>query len=131
MSYNSSLIIIPNSNSSITKSSSSSSYNKLVRLARVARLYRLLRIVRLFKIFKILRYSQLVQDMMDRVKMNAAAGRMIMILILGFFSVHLVSCLWFIAAKFDDFNPSTWTFRMNLIDRSSYFLYLESLYWSL
>ena len=80
------------------------SYNKLLRLARIARLYRLLRIVRLFKIFKIFRYSQIVQKFMDKIKMNAAASRMIMILLLGFFTVHLVSCLWYLLAKFDDFD---------------------------
>lgn len=94
--------------------STSASYNKLIRIARVARLYRLLRIVRLFKIFKIFRYNQMVQRFMDKIKLNAAAGRMIMILIMGFFSVHLVSCLWFLLAKFRDFDPDTWVYRMKL-----------------
>lgn len=63
--------------------------------------------------------------------MNAAVKRMIFILVFAFFSVHLISCFWFLAAKFDDFNPNTWVAIMNLQDEASTTLYLECLYWAL
>jgi hypothetical protein len=91
-------------------------YNKLIRIARVARLYRLLRIVRLFKIIKIFRYSKVVQRFLDIIKLNAAVGRMIMILIIGFFSVHLVSCFWYLFAKLRDYDPDTWVYRLGFQD---------------
>ena len=69
-----------------------------MRITRVARLYRLIRIIRIFKIFKIFRYSPQILKLLDRIKLNAAASRMIMILLLGFFTVHLVSCFWYLLA---------------------------------
>ena len=65
------------------------SYNQLMRITRLTRLYRLLRIMRIFKIFKIFRFSHSLQRFLDRIKLNAAASRMIMILMLGFLTVHL------------------------------------------
>jgi hypothetical protein len=73
----------------------------------------------------------MVQRFMDKIKMNAAAGRMIMILIMGFFSVHLVSCFWFLFAKFRDFDPDTWVYRMKKQDSAPADLYLECIYWAL
>ena len=61
---------------------------------------------------KIIRYSISLQKLMHKIKMNVAAGRMILILILGCFVVHLVSCLWYFLAKIDDFNEDTWVYRM-------------------
>lgn len=29
---------------------------------------------------------------------------------------HLFACLWFFAAKIDDFGPDTWVYRKNLLD---------------
>jgi hypothetical protein len=68
---------------------------------------------------------------MDKIKMNASVGRMIMILTMGFFSVHLVSCFWYLAAKFKDFDPDTWTYRLSLLDKPYSDLYLECIYWAL
>jgi len=51
---------------------------------------------------------------MDKIKMNAAITRMIFTLIFAFFSVHLISCFWYLAAKFDDLNPETWVAILNL-----------------
>ncbi len=102
-----------------------------MRLARIARLYRLLRIVRLFKIMKIIRYSISLQKLMDKIKMNVAAGRMIMMMILGCFLVHLVSCLWYFLAKIDDFGEETWIYRMKEVDKPIKHIYLECLYWSI
>jgi hypothetical protein len=46
--------------------------------------------------------------------MNAGVTRMIVTLIFAFFSVHLISCFWFMAAKFKDFDQDTWVARMSL-----------------
>jgi hypothetical protein len=124
------LQLFESGDSSDSENGSRQDYNRLVRLARIARLYRLLRIIRLFKIMKIIRYSISLQKLMDKIKMNVAAGRMILILILGFFFVHLVSCLWYFIAKIDEFNEDTWVFRMKKQDKGMSHIYLECLYWS-
>jgi roadblock/LC7 domain-containing protein len=105
-------------------------YNKLIRITRIVRLYRLLRIFRLFKIMKLLRYSVSLQRIMEKIKMNAAASRMILITFLGIFFVHLVSCFWYFAAKMDDFGPDTWIFRLKMQDHTMPHIYLECCYWS-
>jgi hypothetical protein len=87
---------------------------------------------------KIIRYSISLQKLMDKIKMNVAAGRMILILILGCFFVHLkdncyiclVSCLWYFIVKIDEFNEDTWVFRMKKQDDGIAHIYLECLYWS-
>jgi hypothetical protein len=51
---------------------------------------------------------------MDKVKLNAGVQRMIITLVFAFFSVHLISCFWYMSAKFNDFNPDTWVARLNV-----------------
>ena len=35
-------------------------------------------------------------------------------IVFAIFAVHLISCFWFLAAKFDDFDPDTWVARLEL-----------------
>lgn len=119
------------SSAPVTRHSNTAHYNKLLRLSRLPRLYRLLRILRLFKIIKLMKNNHSVQRFMDKVKMNAAVGRMIFILIFAFFSVHLVSCFWYLSASLYDIDPTTWVARLSLQDEDNPTLYLECLYWAL
>src|SRR5688572_27219034 len=68
---------------------------------------------------------------MDKIKLNAGVSRMIFTLVFAFFSVHLISCFWFMTAKYDDLGPETWVARRGLLDKPNATLYLESLYWAL
>ena len=68
---------------------------------------------------------------MDKIKLNAGVSRMIVTLIFAFFSVHLISCFWFLSAKFNDLDPTTWVGRMGYEDKEDTYLYLECVYWSL
>lgn len=63
--------------------------------------------------------------------MNAGVTRMIFTLIFAFFSVHLISCFWFLAAKLNDFDETTWVARLGYQDKTDALLYLECVYWSL
>lgn len=72
-----------------------------------------------------------LQRLMEKIKMNAAASRMILITFLGIFFVHLVSCFWYFAAKLDDFGPDTWVFRLKMQDKPLGRIYLECAYWAL
>jgi hyperpolarization activated cyclic nucleotide-gated potassium channel 1 len=55
--------------------------------------------------------------MFDFMKMNAGVMRMLSVTITVAFIVHLMSCLWFLVAKMDDFNPDTWVTRLNYLDK--------------
>ena len=79
---------------------------------------------------KLLRYSVGLSRIMEKIKMNAAASRMILIIVLGIFFVHLISCFWYFAAKTDDSSPDTWVYRMKKQDAPLYHLYLECSYWA-
>lgn len=78
------------------------------------RLYRLLRILRLFKLFKIMKTSKTMQKFLEKIQLNAGIGRMLLVIVFAIFAVHLISCFWFLAAKFDDFDPDTWVARLEL-----------------
>jgi hypothetical protein len=96
--------------------SSNASDVKLLRLARLPRLYRLIRILRLFKMLRLLKYNSSFKKIFEAMKMNSGIMRMLTVIISVFFLVHLMSCAWFLAAKFDDFNPDTWVVRGNYLD---------------
>src|SRR5688500_17261709 len=81
---------------------------KLVRLARLPRLYRLLRILRMFKMLRLLKHNKVIADFIDKLQMNAGISRMIVVTISMFFMVHLMSCFWFLSAKFNDFEYDSW-----------------------
>jgi len=91
---------------------------KLLRLARLPRLYRLIRILRLFKMLRLLKYNASFKKIFEAMKMNSGIMRMLTVIISVFFLVHLMSCAWFLSAKFDDFNPDTWVVRGGYIDSS-------------
>lgn len=43
---------------------------------------------------------------------------------------HVFACFWFLTAKFDNFDPDTWVYRLNVIDLDPSIQYLYSIYWS-
>ncbi len=74
-----------------------------MRLARLPRLYRLLRILRIFKMLRLLRFNRTFKKYFDTLKMNAGIMRMVQVTVTVFLMVHLMSCFWFLAAKFNNF----------------------------
>ena len=64
---------------------------------------------------------------------------MLMLLIFGFFLIHLFACFWYLSAKFYDFGPDTWVARKGLLGISDFDelytvtvqKYVESTYWAL
>ena len=82
--------------------------NKLFRLARLQRLYRLLRIFRVIKLIKINKYNSAIQKFVDKMEMERSTTRLIMILIVSLFLVHLFACFFYLSAKMNDFANNTW-----------------------
>lgn len=89
-------------------SSGAGNNNHLQRLAKIPRLYRLLRILRLVKLVRVVKYSSFLKSLMAEIKMNAGINRMLQTTAIVFLMVHLVSCIWFLIAKMNDFHEDTW-----------------------
>ena len=49
---------------------------------------------------------------------------------LALFFAHLVSCVYFLLSKINEFGPDTWVAKRGITDRSSSYQYLVAFYWS-
>jgi len=65
-----------------------------------------------------MKYSKSVFNFFNNLRMNAGIQRMLSVAATVFLMVHLMSCLWFLAAKMEDFGPGTWVARLGLIEAS-------------
>jgi hypothetical protein len=92
---------------------------KLVRLARLPRLYRLIRILRMLKMIRIFRKTQQFKEYISSFNISVGMIRMLNVLGLQFFMVHLMACFWFLAATFEDNLYDTWVGAKGLVDESS------------
>lgn len=101
-------------------------YNKLLRLARLPRLYRLMRILRIFKMTKIFKNNKKFLAVVKTIKMNEGVMKLIKVAVGTLLLVHLMTCFWFLFAKFSDFDPDTWVFRVDIRDESHWYQYLIS-----
>lgn len=89
---------------------------KLTRLARLPRLYRLMRILRMVKMLRIFRKSSQFKDWMNTLNISVGLIRMLNVLAIMFFLVHLMACFWFMAASFEDNMYNTWVGGRGLVD---------------
>ena len=95
------------------------------------RLYRLMRIMRLFKILSLFKQNEQLMKFFDFLNMHNGLLRMLKITAATFFIVHLMSCFWFLSAKFNDFDEDCWVVYRGIQDREGGYLYLTALYWAL
>mmetsp|Transcript_37721 Transcript_37721/g.27802 ORF Transcript_37721/g.27802 Transcript_37721/m.27802 type:complete len:162 (-) Transcript_37721:287-772(-) len=93
-------------------------------------MYRLLRILKLFKMLRLLNHNKSMKKLMDMIRLHSGIMRMITVIISVAFLVHIVGCVWFLAAKFEDFNPKTWVVRNEYLDETPLVQYLASIYWA-
>jgi hypothetical protein len=66
--------------------------------------------VRLFK------YNTTLKKLVDIVKLNSGIARMLGVTVTVLFMVHLMSCFWFLVARFNDFSPDTWVAKLGVMD---------------
>ena len=76
----------------------------------------MIRILRLLKIMKVFKQNATISNIVDKLQLNAAFVRMIAMLFVELFMVHIYACFWFLASKFDDHGPDTWVGIMGLQD---------------
>ena len=85
-----------------------------------------MRILRLFKMTKIFKNNKNFQALIRIIKMNEGVMKLIKVAAATLLLVHLMTCFWFLFAKFSDYNPDTWVFRKGIIDSSHWYQYLLS-----
>lgn len=88
---------------------------RLVRLARLPRLYRLIRIVRMLKMIKIMKNSAFLNNLTERLG-DASRLRLLKMLGMIIYMVHIVSCLWHMMANFNGFPFNCWVQMNNIRD---------------
>ena len=103
---------------------------KLARLARLPRLYRLIRILRMLKMLRVFKKSTYFKEQLDSLNISVGMIRMIKVLIMMAFLVHLMSCFWFMAATFEDNLYDTWVGGRGIVDYQELDQYFQSWYWA-
>ncbi|OMJ72010.1 hypothetical protein SteCoe_29654 [Stentor coeruleus] len=110
-------------------SGSRRSYNSLLRLARLPRLAKLLRLSRLLKVLKNGNSnSSFMRKIEDTLDIKTSAMRLFQGFMTAVVLLHLMACLWFYSARFQDFDVNTWVVKYGYIDLDIGSLYLRSLY---
>ena len=107
-----------------------SGYNSAMRLARLPRLYRLFRLVKVFKALGHYRNVAYMEKVQDCLQINSRLVKLAKFLIIVFFCVHFMGCLWFFSARLSDFEPDSWVVRCNFLDESTGYQYLAAVYWT-
>ena len=103
---------------------------KLTRLARIPRLYRLLRILRMVKMLRIFKRSGEISEWMNSLDINLGLIRMLKVLSLSLFLIHLMSCFWYMAATLEDDIWNTWVGAKDIVDNHWIDHYVYAFYWA-
>jgi hypothetical protein len=67
---------------------------------------------------RLFRYNVFIKRVMFQIKLNPGYTKLIKVMITMFLLVHLVSCFYYMVAKFTDFDPKSWIVTNKLIDSS-------------
>ena len=103
---------------------------KLARLARLPRLYRLIRILRMIKMLRIFRKSSQFKEWINSLNVSVGLIRMMNMLSLMFFLVHLMACFWFMAATLEENLFDTWVGGRDVVDSEKNYQYFNAFYWA-
>ena len=55
---------------------------------------------------------------------------MLTVMVYVIISVHIISCLWVMTSKIDNYNENTWLFRKGVVNASGADQYLFAIYWA-
>lgn len=55
---------------------------------------------------------------------------MLTVMVYVLISVHIISCLWVMTSKVDNYNEDTWLYRKNAISATGADQYLFAIYWA-
>ncbi|CAI2381160.1 unnamed protein product [Moneuplotes crassus] len=99
--------------------------NDLARLARLVRLYKL---VKLFRIVK--QGGKIKKYAADALKLNMVKERILTFILFLTITCHVLSCMWYFSASWDDFSPDTWVAKTNYQDESDLRKYIYCFYFT-
>ena len=106
-------------------------FGDLGKILKLPRMYKMIKILRLFKLVRLMKYSRSIKKILQAFKMNQGIKRMITVTITMLFLVHLMGCIFFLVAKFDDLHSDTWVARSDLIYEEPSRQYLLAVNWAL
>lgn len=118
--------------------SSAASSAKLIRLSRLPRLYRLVRVVRMLKMMKVFKSSQFFASIFESLNNNIVGTRLLKLVFLTFYLVHLMACFWYGYANFIGYPYNSWVMA-NEVRQSSPIVvvgdpgpykYMVAVYWA-
>ncbi|OMJ65665.1 hypothetical protein SteCoe_37823 [Stentor coeruleus] len=89
---------------------------------------KLIQLVRLFEKIKNFLFLKIVDIFIIRNKVIAHFAKIFVVIAL---CLHLVSCIFYVSARIDDFNPDTWVSRNGLKNAEASDKYLASIYWAI
>jgi hypothetical protein len=111
--------------------SNDDSFGGLGKIMKMPRIYKMIKILRLFKLVRLMKYSRSIKKILQAFKMNQGIKRMITVTITMLFAVHLMGCVFFLVAKFEDLEANTWVARAGLIYALPSRQYLFAVNWAL
>lgn len=115
----------------INPDSQRASYNTLSKLMRLKNLPRLFRLSKLLIYFKDNKDFPVLDNIYYFFSFSTSIVKFLNTVFTILISLHIISCLWYLTAKIDDFGPDTWIYRNNLLDLSAFESYVYSVYWAL
>lgn len=93
--------------------------------------YRLFKITRLVKVFNAYQKNNLIEKMQDFLDLNSRMVKLINFVITTFVGIHIMGCLWYLAAKYEGLEPDSWVVRYGILDEPTHTLYISSIYWAM
>jgi CRP-like cAMP-binding protein len=103
-------------------------YNKLFRLLRLPRLYKLFKVFRMNRLIGIFKKYSCVKKFLHIIRDHSGILNLFKFSITVTILVHIMGCLWYFTAKYNDFNPDTWVTRHGYINSDTTTLYITSIY---
>lgn len=100
--------------------------NDLARLARLPRLYKLVKIFRIVK-----QGGKLKKHATEILKIGLVVERILTFAFILFITTHVLGCMWYYLARWDDFGPDTWVAKTNYQDKSDFDIYIYCFYFTI
>lgn len=105
-----------------------STANSLIKLLRLRNVPKLVRLTRLLKMLK---QFLLIEDIDYFLSTHHKMIRFTKVIFVVFLCIHIVSCLFYLCAKLEEFGPETWIARYDMNDYSIAEKYQTSVYWAI
>ena len=71
-----------------------------------------------------------IQNLFDTLNLSLGTTRMLKVIALQFFLVHLVACFWYLSATFEENMFATWVGARGIVDNSRDYKYFNAFYWA-